>query len=458
MRVRGLLWLGLALAAPGAVGCTSFSDGRLEAAPIARVGQHDIRNTSVDVVRLLERALGDEKVKALPRPPASTVEVRDKTGELEQLLVLAASEPPEAARRIRDQLVGQLIAASDQNCRIYMANLRSNQVTVRMGTDIGAIATGVAGGATSHGPTAGLLASLSGAFTSVGASVDRNVFAETGAELIADAVHSQRDERRTRLQEKLVSLDAGQFPIAVALAEVYRYHGDCSMLGGLIQMQEALQDREYAVRAARIGQLQARGAAPPLDREALIALLTSLARESESDLRPSFADSIGQATGLAAMEAKAETCFAALEAAPTGTALAGVTACDTGAGATWSDAWATMLNGVVASATFADPPASDARKAMIKPMRETAARHLRDIRATRSAAVDAIESLGRSNLPQAELVNVIRAFDQRVITSTSDPMIATMAAAASAGQLDSATAASVAVHAGKGYALGGKAF
>ncbi|MBO9547068.1 hypothetical protein [Caulobacter sp.] len=154
-------------------------------------------------------------------------------------------------KTIRNSVLSQLIAASTANCSIYLQGLRGGQVTARLSSDLAATTFGIAGSLTEPVRSAKILAGLAAASTSAGASIDRTVFAQQGAELIADAVVQLRNEGRQRLETKMQQDDLSKWTMGLAIADFYEFHGDCSMLRGLSRMREAIATREQEVRAIR---------------------------------------------------------------------------------------------------------------------------------------------------------------------------------------------------------------
>lgn len=273
--LRTLAMSALVWAAALTSGCATISDGRLEAAPIAAQDGQLVRNTAHDLNTTLRTALKGapgvtDNILARPRGISNEQEA----ARLVLLAELKLKEPD--ARIVRNTIAHQLIAASNQNCKIYMQNIRANQAGARTASDVLSTGTALAGSISEPPRTASLLSALSGLFTGVGASIDRNIYAETGAELIAEAVFTSRDGDRRVIEDKLQTRSAAQYSISNAVADIYNFHGRCSILGGLMEMREAITTRELAVRAARVGRMQAARDAAPVSAEALAAVLSML--------------------------------------------------------------------------------------------------------------------------------------------------------------------------------------
>lgn len=205
-----------------------------------------LRQMQVNVTLLLEQSLA-----------YNTATYPDKITDQEKLTILLAAVDRDIRRRkdVRNTVVSQLVAASTANCSIYVQALRSGQVTSRLSTDLLATGFGLAGSLTSPIDNARILSSLSAMSTATGASIDRNIFAEQGAELVADSIMQLRESGRLNLERRLKS-PYEEWPIGLALADVFAFHSDCTMLRGFSKMREAVVLRDQAVKAARINAME----------------------------------------------------------------------------------------------------------------------------------------------------------------------------------------------------------
>jgi hypothetical protein len=167
-----------------------------------------------------------------------------------------------ADRPSRNAIIGQMIAASEKNCENYLLGLREAQITGRTTASLGAVTFGLAGGLTSPARNANILSSIGSLFSTTGAVLDRNLFAEQGIELIVIQIRQMRDETRTKIEANMAKPTYGEYPIGLALADVFRYHGQCNVMSGLSRLDQVVRDRDSTVRATNIvaSELAARGA------------------------------------------------------------------------------------------------------------------------------------------------------------------------------------------------------
>jgi hypothetical protein len=206
-----------------------------------------LRERQINLPAVLHTALKDNAKSK----PYLTSFATDKTGYDEvdlDKLILAADMSGDKA--VRNSVIAQLMAASTTNCGIYLNGLRSGQVQSRLLSDIAATTFGIAGSLTEPVESAKILSGLAAFSTSAGASVDRNIFAQQGAELVADAIVQVRAVDRAYIEGRMND-DLGKWPMGLALTDFARFHADCSMLRGLSQMREAVSAREFEVRAVR---------------------------------------------------------------------------------------------------------------------------------------------------------------------------------------------------------------
>lgn len=217
----------------------------------ARVGASPLREHQVDLRALLVSEFASRQftvaTSGAGRANVIVVSGDDQT-TLDQLI--AAVDQVPRREQLRNDVAGALIAASTANCNIYLQAVRSGQVSSRLASDFFAGAFATASSIATPARSADILAGLSALSTAAGSSVDRNIFAQQGAELVAEAILTQRDERRTGIETQLTR-SYETYPMGMALADLYEFHGDCSMLRGMTRLREAITTREQTVQAIR---------------------------------------------------------------------------------------------------------------------------------------------------------------------------------------------------------------
>jgi hypothetical protein len=241
------------LAAACAVALAGCATGKIDtrypfpteaASPVSKAGGAPLRQMQVDLGALLvSRLTKDGGVVPSTVPSPITTQ-----SQLDQ--AIAAVRDAGHPKQVRNDVVASWVAASTANCGVYVQALRSGQVTTRLATDF--FSGGLAAASSLAAPvrTAKLLSALSAFSTAEGASVDRNIFAQQGAELVADAILQMRAEDRTKIEASMArSYD--EWPMGLAMADLFDFHKDCSMLRGFTRMRVALEQREQDVAATR---------------------------------------------------------------------------------------------------------------------------------------------------------------------------------------------------------------
>lgn len=250
------IWLCLAACLLLTTGCVDGNINKhtpwlFEPGAAARTTTTPLRERQINLPAVLHTALKDnarskDYLKDLASAGAAYSEV-----DLDRLILAADMS---GDKTIRNAVVAQLMAASTTNCGIYLNGLRSGQVQSRLLSDIAATTFGIAGSLTEPVKSAKILSGLAAFSTSAGASVDRNIFAQQGAELVADAIVQVRATDRAYIEGRMTE-DLSKWPMGLALTDFARFHADCSMLRGLSQMREAVSAREFEVRAVRAAAL-----------------------------------------------------------------------------------------------------------------------------------------------------------------------------------------------------------
>ncbi len=208
-----------------------------------------LREHRVDLIQVLATALDEEDAPLFARTSANA--------HLSHLILkLDLLDDRRKQQVIRNSVVGQLMDASVKNCSVYLQSLRGGQVAARTTFDILASGLGLAGGIATPERSAKLLSSLGAMATATGASVDRNIFAEQGVELVAEEIEKARDRRWLEISRK-TGLSYHAWSLGFALADIDSFHHDCSMLKGLGLMRDAVVTRDLLVKAARLSAAKA---------------------------------------------------------------------------------------------------------------------------------------------------------------------------------------------------------
>lgn len=230
-------------------GIGSRNPFQTEPAAPASAGYRPIRQAQIPLDGLLWSVVCNEFTGA-ERPKTCAEQSSVGAEKLTRLMAGVAQTPSADRARIRNEIVGQLFFSSTANCNVYLQSVRSGQVATRTGSDIVSSLMGFLGSIAKTESDASMFAGLSGLSTSLGASADRNIFAEVGVELIADEIYKIRANQRALIEAKL-ALPYASWPIGLAMTDIYEFHGSCSLLKGLSAMRTAVATRDAAVKAAR---------------------------------------------------------------------------------------------------------------------------------------------------------------------------------------------------------------
>ncbi len=153
-------------------------------------------------------------------------------------------------KRIRRHLVNEMMAASDANCVVFVRQLRTAQVGSRLAADSVATTMAVASSLLSHQSAARNAAAVGGLAAAGGATFDRNVFANTAAELVSDEIVKLRRADKEVIEKRLSS-SYDSWDISRAYDDMIVFQGDCSISRGLAQMRATLNGREQTILALR---------------------------------------------------------------------------------------------------------------------------------------------------------------------------------------------------------------
>lgn len=327
--MRKLIVLALILALAGCASGQINAPGRLRTEAGAAAKGPDglpLRERQIDLAAILRGELqqagirivdGAPSVPIEGRAPGLTAEDNRKTLYLPasadsltslDLLIAGVDRAPDA-RAIRNDVMTSWMAASTANCVVYVQSLRGGQVGARLATDF--LSGGLAAASSLATPegSARLLAALSAFSTAEGASIDRNIFAQQGAELVADAILQLRAQSRARLEGKL-SASYNEYSMGLAMVDLYEFHNDCSMLRGLARMREAVVGREQTIQSIRAAAaaVQRAGGSP----QEIVAVIGAL-QDGAPSTTPAPAPTRADGRDLARLHTAATGCLNALK-------------------------------------------------------------------------------------------------------------------------------------------------
>jgi hypothetical protein len=194
-----------------------------------------------DVVASLAAATGS--------PETSSSQVSEAT--LARLIDKFEKDTSDARKaQVRNEIVGQILVAAEDNCAAYLKAVRGSQVASRTSFDILTSGLTTAGAIASPERSARLLAALGSASNGIGASFDRDVFAEKGVELVAQEIDRVQTDLRTAIEQNKKQSYA-DWDLGSAIADISTYHNECSMLRGLARVQDAVANRDSNLKTVR---------------------------------------------------------------------------------------------------------------------------------------------------------------------------------------------------------------
>nr|VFJ97599.1 MAG: hypothetical protein BECKLFY1418A_GA0070994_107111 [Candidatus Kentron sp. LFY] len=133
------------------------------------------------------------------------------------------------------------MAASEQRCNVYKIYLKrlhgkGNFYTGSLATILGgagAIVTGVDG--------ARILSGLAGITSGVRAEFNQAVFVNLAIPVITKGIESRRNDIRQKIKTERGN-DLTSYTVEAAIGDAIRYHGACSIIAGLEQAEDAIQE------------------------------------------------------------------------------------------------------------------------------------------------------------------------------------------------------------------------
>lgn len=152
--------------------------------------------------------------------------------------------------KVRTGVANQLVYASNTNCSAYLLGLRGGQVGSRLSTDLLSMGFSLTGALVKIPETAKRMSAYAGTATAIGATIDRDVFSQQAAELIADAIVQKRDTYEKALEANYSS-SYKDWPLGTVLANIASYHQECSVTRGMASMREVVVAREQTIQALR---------------------------------------------------------------------------------------------------------------------------------------------------------------------------------------------------------------
>lgn len=147
------------------------------------------------------------------------------------------ADSPDSRGARRNAIVGAVIMASDKNCDVYLEYLHGNQIAIRGLSSVAATVLSGAGAIATPTHSAQLLSALGAASTGIGGNLNDAVFSNKAADVIASGIRADRAGLRAAIDVKMRSADYANWPLSLALADAFIYHGRCNAISGMSFLQ-----------------------------------------------------------------------------------------------------------------------------------------------------------------------------------------------------------------------------
>lgn len=158
---------------------------------------------------------------------------------------LAKSQTAEEQALTRNRVQDYLIAASNEQCRIYKGTLRTASAEPNFWMGSGTTLFSAAGAAAKSVDGAKILSGVAAIFSGVRAEFNQDFFASLTADVIIGAINSARADKLTEIAT--VKGDGAnatliKYTIERAVADAIEYHARCSIAAGLTHASKALKE------------------------------------------------------------------------------------------------------------------------------------------------------------------------------------------------------------------------
>lgn len=148
----------------------------------------------------------------------------------------------EAQRRsARNGLQERLLAASQQRCGAFAANLQRTFSRTNFGLGIATTIAGTAGALVNSVGAARSLAGAAGIFSGSRAEFNQDFMSNLAAHVIIDGIQKRRQAVYEQIQNRGQSMDYSAYPVEAAIKDALFYHGECSVVAGFQQASDSIK-------------------------------------------------------------------------------------------------------------------------------------------------------------------------------------------------------------------------
>lgn len=151
-----------------------------------------------------------------------------------------------ADTELRKAFIAQAISSSDKKCSQHKATIISNSSAWNVG--MGSLSMLLSGTAAviSHAQTAAELAAGATAVSGIQSLANEEIYANAMGTTIVRAIEVGRAKSLASISKKLLDDSVVPYTVQSALIDVQRYHSQCSLMAGLIEVTKALDQRKLS--------------------------------------------------------------------------------------------------------------------------------------------------------------------------------------------------------------------
>ncbi|MCS6101802.1 hypothetical protein ACRN94_14405 [Shewanella baltica] len=157
---------------------------------------------------------------------------------------------------MRKAFIAQAISSSDKKCTQHQANIISNANSWNVGMgSLSLLLTGTAA-VVGHAQTAAELAAAATALTGIQALTNEEIYANAMGTTIVRAIDVGRAKSLAIITKKTLTDSSSKYTVQDALVDIQRYHSQCSLMAGLIEVTKALEQRKLSSQEIELKQKQ----------------------------------------------------------------------------------------------------------------------------------------------------------------------------------------------------------
>lgn len=147
---------------------------------------------------------------------------------------------------LRRAFIAQAISSSDKKCTQHKATIISNSSSWNVG--MGSLSMLLSGSAAviSHAQTASELAAAATAVSGIQSLANEEIYANAMGTTIVRAIEISRTKELAAINQKLLEDSTIGYSVQNALIDIQRYHSQCSLMAGLVEVTKALDQRRLS--------------------------------------------------------------------------------------------------------------------------------------------------------------------------------------------------------------------